>query len=76
LTSNFQPKATIINTLKGHTDDPDSNAHPTADDQLRLVIIYYLSAADQVLSKDDLAELTEMLKTAGANVAALEYVKR
>jgi hypothetical protein len=51
-------------------------AHPTADDQLRLVIIYYLSAADNVLSREDLAELTDMLRTAGANVAALEYVKR
>ncbi len=62
--------------MNGQTDDPEQTAHPTADDQLRLVIIYYLSAADAVLSKDDLAELTSILRNSGANVAALEYVKR
>ena len=71
-----QPKATVVSTLKGQTDDPDQTAHPTPEDQLRLVIIYYLSLTDQNLSKEDLAELTTMLKEAGANTAALEYVKK
>lgn len=71
-----QPKSTIINTLKGQTDEPGQTAHPTPDDQLRLVIIYYLSIIDHTLSKEDLAELTGLLKEAGANVAALEYVKK
>ena len=69
-----QPKATILATLKGQTDDPDHTAHPNLDDQLRLVIIYYLSLPD--ISKDDLNELTNVLKEAGANTAALEYVKK
>lgn len=71
-----QPKATIISTMKGQTDDPEHIAHPTPYDQLRLVIIYYLSVSDQALHKEDLAELTNMLKEAGADVAALEYVKK
>lgn len=71
-----QPKAAILNTLNGQTEDPESPAHPTAEDQLRLVIIYYLSVPDNAISKDDMAELTNTLKAAGADIAALEYVKR
>jgi hypothetical protein len=71
-----QPKSVIINTLKGQTDDPVQSAHPTPEDQLRLVIIYYLSVADTAMPKEDLAELTNLLKEAGADVAALEYVKK
>lgn len=70
------PKAQVIATINGQTDDPDQPAHPTPDDQLRLVIIYYLSMSDQSLSKEDLAELTGLLKDAGASVAALNYVKK
>ncbi|WVQ81134.1 hypothetical protein IAT38_003256 [Cryptococcus sp. DSM 104549] len=70
-----QTKATIAATLRGQTDDPEQTAHPTPDDQLRLVIIYYLSMVD-ALSKEDLQELTGLLKEAGADVAALEYVKK
>lgn len=71
-----QPKATIISTLKGQTDEPGQVAHPTPDDQLRLVIIYYLSMLDHTMSKEDLAELTELLREAGADVRALDYVKK
>ncbi|WWC91119.1 uncharacterized protein L201_006060 [Kwoniella dendrophila CBS 6074] len=70
-----QNKAQIVGTLKGQTDDPEQTAHPTPDDQLRLVIIYFLSMMD-TLPKDDLAELTNMLREAGADVNALEYVKK
>jgi hypothetical protein len=71
-----QPKLTILNTLKGQTDEPGQVAHPTPEDQLRLVIIYYLSMVDHSLSKDDLAELTALLQENGADTAALEYVKK
>ncbi|KAK4688348.1 sec1 family domain-containing protein 1, partial [Tremellales sp. Uapishka_1] len=71
-----QPKTLIINTLKGQTDEPGQVAHPTPEDQLRLVIIYYLSVADNAMPKEDLAEMIGMLKEAGANVAALDYVKK
>jgi hypothetical protein len=71
-----QPKATIISTLKGQTEDPAQPAHPTPEDQLRLVIIYYLSVADHATPKEDLAELTGLLREAGADVAALDYVKK
>ncbi|WWC63946.1 uncharacterized protein I303_106552 [Kwoniella dejecticola CBS 10117] len=70
-----QSKVQIVSTLKGQTDDPEQTAHPTPDDQLRLVIIYFLSMMD-ALPKDDLAELTGLLKEAGADVNALEYVKK
>ncbi|KAL7421305.1 Vesicle trafficking between the ER and Golgi [Cryptotrichosporon argae] len=71
-----QPKAVVINTMKGVTDEPGQIAHPTPEDQLRLVIIYYLSVPDNAMPKEDLAELTNLLKEAGADVAALEYVKK
>ena len=71
-----QPKATIIATLKGQTDDTAESAHPSPEDQLRLVIIYYLSVADHAMPKEDISELTSMLKDAGADIAALEYVKK
>ncbi|CAD6590778.1 MAG: Vesicle trafficking between the ER and Golgi, partial [Tremellales sp. Tagirdzhanova-0007] len=71
-----QPKATVIATLKGQTDDPNESSHPTPEDQLRLVIIYYLSVADNAMPKEDLAELTNILKQAGADIAALDYVKK
>jgi hypothetical protein len=45
-------------------------------DKLRLVLVFYLSAAGNTLSKDDIAELEKELKAAGANVAAFEYVRR
>jgi hypothetical protein len=69
-----QPKAAVLDAMKGKTDDPGVVAHPTPDDQLRLAIIYYLSVA--AMSKEDLAEITTLLKEAGADVAALEYVKK
>jgi hypothetical protein len=69
-----QPKTTILNTLKGQTDEPGQTANPTPEDQLRLVIIYYLSMLST--SKEDLAEMTAMLQENGADTAALEYVKK
>ncbi|WRT69150.1 uncharacterized protein IL334_006134 [Kwoniella shivajii] len=74
-TASRQSKAQVIATLKGQTDDPEQTAHPSPDDQLRLVIIYFLSMMD-ALPKDDLIELTNMLKEAGADVNALDYVKK
>ncbi|GHJ83917.1 hypothetical protein NliqN6_0319 [Naganishia liquefaciens] len=75
-----QPKQAIINAMKGISDEPlpegEQPPKPTPEDQLRLVIIYYLSVPDNAISKDDMTQLTNMLKEAGANVAALEYVKR
>lgn len=71
-----QTKAAILSALNGMTDDPDTVAHPTPEDQLRLVIIYFLSVPDHAISKEDLNELTEVLRKAGADVAALNYVKR
>lgn len=71
-----QPKSIIISTMKGQTDDPAQPAHPTPDDLLRLVIIYYLSVADHAMPKEDLNELTGLLKEIGGDVRALEYVKK
>jgi hypothetical protein len=75
-TAGKQPKLTILNTLKGQTDEPGQTANPTPEDQLRLVIIYYLSMVDHSLSKEDLGELTSVLQEHGADTAALEYVKK
>ena len=38
--------------------------------------MYYLSVPDNAISKDDIEALEKELKTAGADVAAFEYVRR
>jgi hypothetical protein len=48
----------------------------TDEDKLRLVIIYFLSMPDNAVTKEDLAELVLALKTSGADMSALEYVKK
>ncbi|ODN81055.1 hypothetical protein L202_03152 [Cryptococcus amylolentus CBS 6039] len=71
-----QNKASIVNVLNGQTDEPGQTANPTPEDQLRLVIIYFLSTQDGAVSKDDLKQLEELLKDHGADTRALEYVKK
>jgi hypothetical protein len=72
----YKNRQTILNALNGLTEDPETKASPTAEDQLRLVIIYYLTVPDNAISKDDMNELTNVLKLAGADLKALEYVKK
>jgi hypothetical protein len=62
--------------LNGVTEDPETTAKPTPEDQLRLVIIYYLTVPDNAISKEDMNELTNVLKLAGADLKALDYVKK
>ena len=62
----------ILETLR----NPKPDVAPTAVDKLRLVIVFYLSSPDSAISKDDIVELEKELKTAGADVAAFEYVRR
>ncbi|KAE8543693.1 hypothetical protein D1P53_000409 [Cryptococcus gattii VGV] len=75
-TAGKQTKATILSVLNGATDEPGQTAAPSALDQLRLVIIYFLSTQDGALSKDDLKELESVLKEHGADTRALGYVKK
>jgi len=49
---------------------------PTAEDKLRLVMIFYLSVPDNTISKEDIADLEKELKAAGANVAAFAQVRK
>ena len=51
---------------------PKGVAAPTPVDKLRLVLVWYLSAPDSALAKEDVAELEKELKAAGADVAAFE----
>ncbi|KAF9011059.1 SLY1 protein [Cyathus striatus] len=67
-----QTIASILELLRA--DRPDGNFTP--GDKLRLVIVFYLSSADNVISKEDIAELEKELKSAGADIAAFEYVRR
>lgn len=53
---------------------PDGALTPL--DKLRLVLVFYLSAPDNSISKDDIQELEKELKSAGAAVSAFEYVRR
>ncbi|UZJ51483.1 hypothetical protein CBS101457_000803 [Exobasidium rhododendri] len=65
-----QNKTTILDTIKDPTLE-------NAEDKLRLFIIYYLSAPDNVFaSRSDLEECEKILKEQGADLKALEYVKK
>jgi hypothetical protein len=55
---------------------PRPDGELTSGDKLRLVLVFYLSAPDNAITKDDIAELEKELKSAGADVAAFEYVRR
>ncbi|OCH96411.1 Sec1-like protein [Obba rivulosa] len=67
-----QTVQTILETLR----HPKPDVAPTAIDKLRLVLVFYLSSPDNVISKDDIAELEKELKAAGADISAFEYVRR
>ena len=72
LTNALQTTQSIIDLIR----NPKSEMKPTAEDKLRLAIVFYLSMPDNAISKEDVAELEKELKAAGANVAAFEYVRR
>lgn len=55
---------------------PKANVTPTAEDKLRVVIVWYLSVPPNTVTKEDIAEIEKELQAAGANVAAFEYVRR
>ncbi|KAJ3575253.1 hypothetical protein NP233_g1239 [Leucocoprinus birnbaumii] len=67
-----QTTASILELLR--TSRPDGDFTP--QDKLRLVIVFYLSAPDNAISKDDVIEFEKELKSAGADVAAFEYVRK
>ncbi|KAF5312827.1 hypothetical protein D9619_002714 [Psilocybe cf. subviscida] len=67
-----QTTATILEFLRA----PRTDGELTPNDKLRLILVFYLSAADNAISKDDVQELEKELKAAGADVAAFEYVRR
>ena len=65
-----QSKTTILDTIK----DPSLEV---VEDKLRLFIIYYLSAPDNVFaSRSDLDECERILREQGADLKALDYVKK
>ncbi|KAL4069809.1 Sec1-like protein [Scleroderma yunnanense] len=64
--------ASILETLRAPR--PEGTFAP--EDKLRLVLIFYLSSPENVVSKDDIAELENELKGAGVDPAAFEYVRR
>ncbi|KAF8628263.1 hypothetical protein AX15_004034 [Amanita polypyramis BW_CC] len=70
---NKQTITSILETIRNPRSD---GTHYNPEDKLRLVLVYYLTAPDNAISKDDFAELEKELKTCGADVAALEYVRR
>ena len=67
-----QTTATILETLRSNKAEPK----PTPADKLRLVLVYYMSAADGTISKDDIAELETELKNAGADTRPFEYLRK
>ncbi|KZT44570.1 Sec1-like protein [Sistotremastrum suecicum HHB10207 ss-3] len=67
-----QTLQSVLETLR----TPKPGVTLTAQDKLRLVLVFYLSLPDNALSKDDIASLEKELKSAGAEVTAFEYVRR
>ncbi|KDR85613.1 hypothetical protein GALMADRAFT_234580 [Galerina marginata CBS 339.88] len=67
-----QTTAAILEFLRAPR--PDGELTPL--DKLRLVLVFYLSAPDNAITKDDVAELEKELKSAGADISAFEYVRR
>ncbi|KJA28629.1 hypothetical protein HYPSUDRAFT_34084 [Hypholoma sublateritium FD-334 SS-4] len=67
-----QTTATILEFLRM----PRTDGELAPLDKLRLVLVFYLSAPDNSITKDDVAELEKELKSSGAEVAAFEYVRR
>ena len=67
-----QSAQAILEFLK----NPKADVHPTPEDKLRLVLVWYLSAPDSALAKDDITALEAELRAAGADLAAFEYVRR
>ncbi|KAK9897232.1 Sec1-like protein [Cystobasidium minutum MCA 4210] len=64
-----QTKAAILEALK----DKEKN---NAEDKVRLLIVFYLSHADNAIPKEDIAEYENALKDAGADISAWQYVKK
>lgn len=69
-------KQTVNSMLETIRNPRSDGTHYKPEDKLRLVIIYYLSAPDNAVSKEDFAELEKELQASGAEVAALQYVRR
>ncbi|KAG6842426.1 hypothetical protein C0991_007556 [Blastosporella zonata] len=67
-----QTVATILELLRA----PRPDGTFTAIDKLRLVLVFYLSSPDNVISREDVNELEKELKAAGADIAAFDYVRR
>ena len=53
-----------------------AGVNPTANDKIRLVLVYYLSRPDNSLSKDEMAAIEEELRSAGVDMAPFEYVRK
>lgn len=70
---NKQTVNSILETIRNPRSD---GTHYKPEDKLRLVLIYYLTAPGNVISKDDFAELERELQASGAEVSALQYVRR
>ena len=69
-------KQTVNSMLETIRNPRSDGTHYKPEDKLRLVIIYYLTAPDNAVSKEDFAELEKELQASGAEVAALQYVRR
>lgn len=68
----YQTTSSILEFLRASRSDGEL----TALDKLRLVLVFFLSVPDNVITKDDVTELEKELKSAGADVSAFEYVRR
>ena len=63
---------TILDSLK----NTKTETVLTAEDKLRLVLVFYLSHPDNAFSKEEVTSLEQELSSAGAGTKAFEYVRR
>ncbi len=66
-----QTKATILDALRNPELGPAA-----AEDKLRLFLIWFLSAPDSVLPRHEVADFEKVLQEQGADLRALQYVKK
>ncbi|KIY52028.1 Sec1-like protein [Fistulina hepatica ATCC 64428] len=69
---NKQTVAAILEALRA----PRPDGAFTPEDKLRLVLVFYLSSANNALSKDDVAQLEKELQSAGVDTSPFEYVRK
>ena len=69
----MQPATSLLDALRSYK--AGSEAHPTPEDLLRLVLVVYLSSP-AAFTKEEWNEIENELQSAGCDLKALQFVRR